>query len=738
MMQMSPQVWLPGQAPQGNFGYAMASTPGQLGHVGQHGQVPQFGHRGVQNAAPFPNFQGAAPHHVSAGGGHWVSSPGTIPRNAFISSPCTPPLGQHFQGGAGALVAGVPATITASQRTVTPGPATRPAQVSCADDVSPVARSKNRPCSYTCTSQDMDAAKVEEVFKSIDTENRGSIGKFALVSAMSRDADVAEFVLPGVDISRSMQDEEIFWKYDTIFDRISIGKKRIRYKEFAAFFNVVDDEADQGISPQEIRRIFKLIDKNGGGFISKFDLVAAMNTDQSVEEVLMPGVDIGGIMTDEWSFDVVEHLFDSISGGKKRIYLSDFEKHFNKLSVPRVRPRTGTDRSTNSIFIIGPGFGRQINPMQGQMIESARFQVHWCSNIPNPEQSDFPVSNYLEQIKAEIDEFKPDVLACASKGGVYLVALWQMGYWRGPTVFINAHPSCKKLPEGVPVVLCHGSNDEVYHRSRHELEQLIGTGTANMCYLYYTANSGMLSSGQLSRVGDYHNMESLVKFDCLPRLIDAVLCPDGPEVHMLRTWSERLSEERLMAERWLGYSPDELQKRWVSNTRRGVEKQKLFEVALNSEEARQVLAAFRSAPKEPPAYMLGPQEAWDGVQIVRLQRVENRQQVVGSVKPYYDATRTSLEDQHIDFEAGHHTRWGFHGAAGEAIDSIILDPVAGFQPLASGTRGASLWGSGTYFARDAKYVAEGGVLRTTVRRRSTENANVLVNDRDALPRRSVA
>jgi len=229
-----------------------------------------------------------------------------------------------------------------------------------------------------------------------------------------------------------------------------------------------------------------------------------------------------------------------------------------------------------------------------------------------------------------------------------------------------------------------------------------------MCYLYYTANSGMLSSGQLSRVGDYHNMESLVKFDCLPRLIDAVLCPDGPEVHMLRTWSERLSEERLMAERWLGYSPDELQKRWVSNTRRGVEKQKLFEVALNSEEARQVLAAFRSAPKEPPAYMLGPQEAWDGVQIVRLQRVENRQQVVGSVKPYYDATRTSLEDQHIDFEAGHHTRWGFHGAAGEAIDSIILDPVAGFQPLASGTRGASLWGSGTYFARDAKYVAEGG------------------------------
>merc|ERR1711879_464917 len=52
---------------------------------------------------------------------------------------------------------------------------------------------------------------------------------------------------------------------------------------------------------------------------------------------------------------------------------------------------------------------------------------------------------------------------------------------------------------------------------------------------------------------------------------------------------------------------------------------------------------------------------------------------------------------------GVHTRWVFHGT--DAVESIISNPIAGFQPLASGTRGASLWGSGTYFARDAKYVA---------------------------------
>lgn len=36
----------------------------------------------------------------------------------------------------------------------------------------------------------------------------------------------------------------------------------------------------------------------------------------------------------------------------------------------------------------------------------------------------------------------------------------------------------------------------------------------------------------------------------------------------------------------------------------------------------------------------------------------------------------------------------------------IFLPVAGFQPLASGSRNAALWGSGTYFARDANYVAD--------------------------------
>merc|ERR1712196_323806 len=102
---------------------------------------------------------------------------------------------------------------------------------------------------------------------------------------------------------------------------------------------------------------------------------------------------------------------------------------------------------------------------------------------------------------------------------------------RGPSVLINAHPSLRELPEDVPIVLAVGSNDEHYVRSRAELEDLVATGSENMCFLYYAGSSGPAASGQRSRVGDMHNMESLLHYDCLPRLMDAALSPTGPEAH---------------------------------------------------------------------------------------------------------------------------------------------------------------------------------------------------------------
>jgi len=203
-------------------------------------------------------------------------------------------------------------------------------------------------------------------------------------------------------------------------------------------------------------------------------------------------------------------------------------------------------------------------------------------------------------------------------------------------------------------------------------------------------------------------MESILSNDCLNRLLDAAMMPGGPELHFVRTWRERLTGARLDAEQWLGYSPIALRRRWESRGRGGRDEKKLFEVPVGSEEFQRVQEVFKAEPHEGAAYVLSPPGSWDRVRMLKVERIENGALFDGCTMPYYTSVRRSVEDQSMLFEPGVHTSWGFHGADAHAIDSIVSNPVAGLQPLASGTRGASLWGSGTYFARDAKYVADGG------------------------------
>lgn len=560
---------------------------------------------------------------------------------------------------------------------------------------------------------EMKEAMVREVFNRIDRQGKGTISKFELVSAMAHDPSVSSFLLPSVNVRRIFEDEVTFESILAVIPRIFANKSRLKYAEFAARF--CQEPKRSSDDKDDVRAVFDLIDCNGNGSVSKLEFVAAVQSNSKVGEFVLPGIDGSELMTDEWSFDVVDASFDTISGGRKMFYFEDFAKHFRKDPEPQARARSRTDRAQNKCFIIGPGFGMKLNPKQCEIIEQADFELYWCIDVPNPEQHDFNVAPYLGMIKQQMDMFQPDIVCCASKGGIYAVGLWQMGYWRGPTLLVNAHPSCKNLPAGIPVVIAHGSNDDMYPRSRADLERLIATGTPNKRFLYYTANSGQLPSGQYARLGDKHDMESLVNHDCLPRLIDAALCPDGPEVYMLRTWRERLTEERLSAERELGYLPDEVHRSANldgNSTRRRPSIHKginvLFDVEPSSAEFQMVTTVFKAVPKEPPAYMLPPKETWERTQIVRIERVKNKLQLNGSTKPYYSNVEDSLEEQSIDFEPGVHTLWAFHGASSEAIESIITNPVAGFQPLASGTRGSTLWGSGVYFGRDAQYVAKGG------------------------------
>jgi len=554
--------------------------------------------------------------------------------------------------------------------------------------------------------EDAAAARLRVICRRIDTDGNGSISELEMIRAVQQDPAVAECVLPGIDGSMLLSDESCFDEIDAVFNEIAGGKQRIRYSDFIAHFR--RKKVERSVCKTELRVIFDILDMDRSGSVSKLELVEAVQNNQKVAEFVMPHVACSDAKGNEDAFDAVSSVFEAIAGGKRRFDYPDFERHYSELVLSEPRQHPAVDRSAVRVFIIGPGFGLQLNPRQGASIVQAGFQVCWCHDVPNPEQASFPVHPYLNQIRAQMEEFRPDVLVAASKGGAYVNGLWRVGFWRGPTLLINAHPTCMEVPPGVTLVLCHGSNDEVYPTRRADLEWLVASGSPNRCFFYHTADSGLLPSGQRSRIGDRHNMESLLQHDLLPRLLEATLCPAGPEQHVLRTWRDRMTEDRLEAEAWLGYSPERVQRHWASHRRRGLDSSKLFDVLQGSEEFLRVATVFHAAPREPPAYLLSPQAAWDRVHILRVQRIENGLQMDGSIKPFHASLRRSLEDQELDFEPGTHTLWAFHGADDSAIESIVSNPVAGFQPLASGTRGASLWGLGTYFAREAKYVADGG------------------------------
>merc|ERR1712232_317377 len=138
----------------------------------------------------------------------------------------------------------------------------------------------------------------------------------------------------------------------------------------------------------------------------------------------------------------------------------------------------------------------------------------------------------------------------------------------------------------------------------------------------------------------------------------------------------------------------------------GSDENVLFEVPVASEEHAMVSAVFRAQPAVPRAYSDMNPGMWQHLTISKIERVENGMQEDGNVEPYFRQMQRGIENQGSAFVPGLHTKWAFHGSS--AIEEIVSNPISGFQPLMSGARAASLWGPGTYFARDAKYCYDGG------------------------------
>jgi len=438
------------------------------------------------------------------------------------------------------------------------------------------------------------------------------------------------------------------------------------------------------------RELWGRIDAEGKGAVSSAEFRAAVARDA---EVAAHAARCGA-----------DRAFEAMAEGKEQADFADFEAQHRLAAAIDRMPPSDAPRSSKRVFIISSGFGRLLRPAQTQLVERAGFKIHWCTKPPNPETPNFAFGPHLQQIKSELDEFKPDLVMCASKGGVYVVKLWDAGLWLGPTLMINAHPSCQRLPRGVPLVIAAGGDDEHYPSTRKILSQLMSTGTRSHCFLYYAAGSGTrLPPGFALRLGDRHNMDSLLSNDCLPRLMDAALCPQGAEVHMARTHVGLVSDSRLEAERPLR---EQLLQRlaacsgWLQRLTGLDSGVPLSPVEPGSDEFGWVAAAFRSPPKAPSAYRLPSQVPFESVRIAALHRVQHGPDAGAAALSRFAELRSSLERQGVPFEAEAHERWAFyHGCGAQGLSG-------GLQPLAAGP-----WGAGIYFARDAKYVVDAGSCR---------------------------
>jgi len=143
------------------------------------------------------------------------------------------------------------------------------------------------------------------------------------------------------------------------------------------------------------------------------------------------------------------------------------------------------------------------------------------------------------------------------------------------------------LPVEVPIILCHAEIDQYFNWQRGALEEKMyshANGDKNaklqharsapqhLLYLFCHAHaaSGEVSPStcvgrRIHRDDDPHRLDSLLKDNLLPRLVDA-LTSANPEQHTIDSWYDVMPEERRDCELSLGYDIDQLQKHWAAPT----------------------------------------------------------------------------------------------------------------------------------------------------------------------------
>lgn len=249
---------------------------------------------------------------------------------------------------------------------------------------------------------------------------------------------------------------------------------------------------------------------------------------------------------------------------------------YRRFCAPKLPTSVELDaaRKARRVLIVGPGFGFQANPAQGQMVQKA-FDARVVHGLANPEEAGFDMEANVQTLLAELKAFGPvSVVMAASKGTYYLLELWRLlalapdrnlHGWRGAAVMINANPTLKgkPLPQSIAgIVIAHGAADTTYPWTRGELEALIATAGHDKAFLYLNEID---ADNRTRPRSDGHDMASLLRNDLLLRLVDAA-ASGQPEDSLNTSWLQFLSPERILAEQSLGgYKPSNLFEKWSTD-----------------------------------------------------------------------------------------------------------------------------------------------------------------------------
>jgi len=164
-----------------------------------------------------------------------------------------------------------------------------------------------------------------------------------------------------------------------------------------------------------------------------------------------------------------------------------------------------------------------------------------------------------------------------------------------------------------------------------------------------------------------------------------------------------ISEERRAAEAFLGYHPERLRWFWVKSSQ-----QYRLEVAASSDEYKAVAAIFHAEPPTGSPRCYHSKYGIEGKTITKIERVQNGQ-LQDVVDKNHGLVSRNMTHAKIEYQGGVHSRWLFHGcgnptqpitAGTAALKSIITNPDQGFE---DNLNSRSLFGVGSYFARDATY-----------------------------------